>query len=115
MQLTSPRNPHVQEIVDEKNDKIPEDKPSYPRKGESLKAYSLEKSDHNPLKENYRYLDCEYMLKMYLPEYLLWWFSHEGSRIRTINPDKKDSRWVFIPSFRRAEIMPCWNGHQMTL
>jgi len=109
MQLASSlKNPHVQEIVDEKSKlNIPEDKPSFLKKGESLKAYSLKQQpNHEPLQKNYMYLDCEYMLKMSLPENLLKlkWFSHEGSRIRKIHPDKKDSRWVFIPSFRRAEI-----------
>ena len=107
MQLASSlKNPHVQEIVDEKKGNIPKDKPS--PKGESLKASSLEQQTyHEPLKEYYRYLDCEYMLKMYLPKHSLKWFtfSHEKERcIRAINPNKKNSRWVFIPSFRRAEI-----------
>jgi len=49
-QLASSKNPHVQEIVDEKKGNIPKDKPS--PKDQSLKASSLEQQTyHEPLKE----------------------------------------------------------------
>ena len=58
-------------------------------------------------KEKYFHLDCEYMLNIYLPNYSLQWFNNddqEGRRITEINPEKKDARWIFIPSFRGAKI-----------
>ena len=90
------KHPHLLEIYNER------DKPSLPKNGrrEKFKAYSY----NLPLE--YYFLDCEYMLKMYLPNNSPEWFNvEEGSkRIRAINSTKKNERWIFIPSFNRAEI-----------
>ena len=105
-------SPHIKEIVQKKMGVQPKDKPSLQKQGEKFMAYSLSKHhahQFQPSPKNYRYLDCEYMLKMYLPDDSLQWFEHkinekETERIRKINADKGDFRWVFIPSFRRAKI-----------
>lgn len=101
-------SPHIKEIVQKKRNVQPQDKCSLRKQGEKFKAYSLQKDDVNPFQpsqENYWYLDCEYMLKMYLPGDSLQWFKTESKKpIEEINPEKKDERWVFIPSFRRANI-----------
>ena len=101
--------PHLLEILQEKLDITPKDKPSLLKEDVKFTAYSLPKQPPEPLEENYQYtyLDCEYMLKMYLPTDSLkvtWFKDESGNRIRTINPNRRDSRWVFIPSFRRAAI-----------
>ncbi|XP_067021951.1 uncharacterized protein [Acropora muricata] len=100
----SKMTPHMKEIED---DEEPRDKPSSAR-DQSLKAYSLDPTKReNQQEKRLRYLDCEYMLKMYLPENRTTWFKHENpppDLIRTINSDKKDKRWIFIPSFRRSKI-----------
>ena len=106
--------PHVLEIIEKENNNVPADNPSFPKKGEnnSFKAFSLEQQQQNPQpsNENYWYLDCEYMLKMYLPSDSKGpkeWFDvrdQKGKRIKAIKPEKRDKRWVFIPSFRRAKI-----------
>lgn len=100
----SKRTPHMKEIED---DEEPRDKPSSAR-DQSFKAYSLDPTKReNQQETNLRHLDCEYMLKMYLPENRKIWFKHEDTPsglIRTINSDKKDKRWIFTPSFRRSEI-----------
>ena len=42
---------------------------------------------------------------MYLPGSFIDWFNIEhGKRIRSIEPQKEDKRWIFVPSFCRAEI-----------
>lgn len=95
---------HLLEIDQEKKGNTPKDEPALRKEGVKFTAYSLEQPTE-PLEGYYRYLDCEYMLKMYLPTESLKWFKDEsGNRIRTINPNRRDSRWVFIPSFRRAAI-----------
>ena len=98
---------HMREIIDELEDKKPKDKAS-DKRDQSYKAYSLKPANHeNQQKGNVRYLDCEYILKMYLPENRQTWFTLENTPsglIRMINGDKKDKRWIFTPSFRRAEI-----------
>lgn len=100
----SKRTPHMKEIED---DEEPRDRPSSAR-DQSFKAYSLDPTKReNHQKKNLRHLDCEYMLKMYLPEIWQTWFKHENTPsglIRTINRDKEDKRWIFTPSFRRSEI-----------
>ena len=102
--MNETRGPHITEIVMKYSGDKPKDKPDIPTKVEKFVAYSL-LGDDQPSEENYWYLDCEYMLKMYLPEDSLQWFDPEsGKRITEINPVKKDFRWVFIPSFRRAKI-----------
>ena len=104
-------SPHMKEIVQKKAKVKPQDKRSRPGKQrEEFMAYSLPlpEDDANQFQlpqENYWYLDCEYMLKMYLPENSLQWFKTEsGEPIREIKEGKEDKRWVFIPSFRRANI-----------
>lgn len=102
----SKRTPHMREIEDGEE---PRDKPSSTRdQSFNFKAYSLDPPKReNQQEKNLRYLDCEYMLKMYLPENWKTWFKHEDTLsglIRTINSDKKDKRWIFTPSFRRSKI-----------
>ena len=113
LEMIAPANtpsPHVREIAQKQNKVPPKDGRSDPEQGEndSFKAFSLPQQDpYQPSENNYWNLDCEYMLKMYLPEYSLQWFDNddqEGRRIRIIIPGKKDKRWIFIPSFRRAQI-----------
>ena len=101
-------SPHVLEI--KQKDVPPKDKKSRP-KGQNTKAFSLPPTQdlHAPSKDKYWFLDCEYMLKMYLPICSLQWFNcddQQGKRIRKINSDciEEDKRWIFIPSFRRAKI-----------
>ena len=104
------RTPHVLEITQKHDDVAPKDKPSRPSgKNDNLKAFSLpsQQNPHEPSEKNRWFLDCEYMLKMYLPDDLLEWFKtddQQGKRISKINTEKKDKRWIFIPSFRRAGI-----------
>ena len=99
--------PHVLEIITEKKNRKPTDKPSVCNgdEKERFKAYSLNQQNHQPSENNYWYLDCEYMLTMYLSD-SSWFGDHdqEGKRIRAIKPCKKEERWIFIPSFRRAQI-----------
>lgn len=100
----SKMTPHMKEIMDEE----PRDNPSNHVRNQSFKAFSLNSTNSKHHEEKYlRHLDCEYMLKMYLPEHRTTWFKHENippGLIRTINSDKKDKRWIFIPSFRRSKI-----------
>jgi len=45
------------------------------------------------------------MVDMYLPGNSAYWFrANQNKYIRSVNTEKKDKRWIFIPSFRRAEI-----------
>ena len=102
----SKMTPHMKEINDEIEGKQPKDKVKldYQR----YKAYPLKQTnDESQRGKNVRHLDCEYMLKMCLPENQQTWFTLESSPsgvIRAINSDKKDKRWIFTPSFRRSEI-----------
>ncbi len=101
--------PHVLEIIEKNKKVVPTDKPSLPVGYNSFKAFSLIQQQQNiqPSKNNYWYLDCEYMLTMYLPDNSSQWFDiHDqvGKRIKAINSKKSDKRWIFIPSFRRAKI-----------
>lgn len=103
-------SPHVKEIVDKQR---PKDKPSLP-KGEkqSFKAYSLPPPEGPPPEgpppdSNTWFLDCEYMCKVHLPGNTSHWLDDSdktGKRIRVVRPDKIKQRWIFIPSFRRAQI-----------
>ena len=107
--ITKP-SPHVLEIAQKQNQVLPEDKQSERKQNENndLKAFSLtSRNPHEPSEKSYWCLDCEYMLQMYLPDDSLEWFNNDdqqGKRIRKINTEKKDKRWIFIPSFRRAKI-----------
>ena len=96
-------SPHVLEIAQKQNKVSPQDQPSRRDQGSqnAFKAFSLTPP------QRIWFLDCEYMLKMCLSDDALMWLNNadqQGRRIREINPDKKDKRWVFIPSFRRAKI-----------
>ena len=114
-------SPHVKEIVDKQR---PKDKPSL-LKGEkqSFKAYSLLPPEGPPPEgpppegpppegpppegPPTWFLDCEYMCKVHLPGNTSHWLDHSdktGKRIRAVRPDKIKQRWIFIPSFRRAQI-----------
>ena len=91
------------EIAQKQNKVSPQDQPSRRDQGSknAFKAFSLIPP------QKIWFLDCEYMLTMCLTDDALQWFDNadqQGRRIREINPDKKDKRWVFIPSFRRAKI-----------
>ena len=95
--------PHILEIVQEGKNVEPEDKPSPHKEGQKLKAFSSGHSKE-PNPANYHHLDCEYMLNIYLPDSFNGWFNIEdGNRIRSVDPDE-NKRWIFIPSFRRAEL-----------
>ena len=52
------------------------------------------------------------MLNMYLEGSFRDWFNIEyGKRLRSIEPQKKEKRWIFVPSFRRAKIaLMKWPG-----
>jgi len=96
-------SPHVLEIAQKQNKVPPQDQPSLRDHGNknTFKAFSL-----TPPQKIW-FFDCEYMLKMCLPDDSLQWFKNndqQGRHIREINPEKKDKRWIFIPSFRRAKI-----------
>lgn len=105
-------SPHVKEIVDKQR---PKDKPFLPKgEKESFKAYSLLPLLEGPPPEGPPpegpptwFLDCEYMCKVHLPGNTSHWLDHSdktGKRIRAVRPDKIKQRWIFIPSFRRAQI-----------
>ena len=78
----------------------PKDKASPVDEEKELKAFSS-KHPKEPNKANYCHLDCEYMLNMYLPDSFNDWFNiGYGKRIRSIEPQKKDQRWIFVPSLK---------------
>ena len=109
--LYSSTHPHILEIVQEEKGVKFKDEASPVIEKQTLKAFSS-KYPKEPNKANYCHLDCEYMLNMYLPESFKEWFNIEdGKRIRSIKPQKKDQRWIFVPSFRRAKIaLMKWPG-----
>ena len=72
-------------------------------------ASSLISPPKDPTVENFYYFDCEHMLKMYVPGSKLSWFQTQTNKhTRWIQKIKSNNymgkRWVFIPSFRRAQI-----------
>ena len=71
-----------------------------------FQAYSLQKEPEDPIEQNYYFLSCEYMMKIYLPGKSISWFDHDerSKLIANIKEEKEDKRWIFIPSFRRAKI-----------
>ena len=71
-----------------------------------LEAYSLQKEPEDPIEQNYYFLSCEYMMKIYLPGKSISWFDYDerSMLIANIKEEKEDKRWIFIPSFRRAKI-----------
>lgn len=91
--------PRINEIIRKKKGIGPQEKPSFRANDERLKAFSLQTSRSDC------YLDCEYMLNMWLPEHSFPWFKiEEGNRIRKIEDEKQKLRWIFTPSYRRAKI-----------
>ena len=101
-------SPHVLEITQKQNKGLPKDKRSNREKDKNnrFKAFSLTLPLSTPLPSRW-FFDCGNMLEMHLPDYSLLWFNsddQQGRRITKINSEKKDARWIFIPSFRRAEI-----------
>lgn len=109
--LDSSTHPHLLEIIQEERGVEPKDKASPVDAEQELKAFSS-KHPKEPNNANYCHLDCEYMLNMYLSDSFKGWFNIEdGKRIRSIEPQKKDQRWIFVPSFRRAKIaLMKWPG-----
>lgn len=72
---------------------------------ECLRAYSLEKPKV-PVERNCFFLSCEYMMTIHLPVDSMSWFDYneKSKLIANIKKRKKNKRWIFIPSFRRAKI-----------
>ena len=106
--------PHTREIVDGINKVHGNHKKSLPR-DRHLKATSIVSSWalNDKSAEHTFYFDCENTLKMYANKYLLpvlAWFDakqcdHWTGQIQWITKiRKKYKRWIFIPSFRRAQI-----------
>ena len=110
--FTEPYSPHVLEITQKHNQVPLKDEPSERKQeqngNDNFTAFSLpQQNPLQPSKDSFWFLDCEYVLKMHLPDDSLQWFNiddQQGKRIRKINTEKKDKRWIFIPSFRRAKI-----------
>lgn len=104
---TMKHTPHVLEILQKKVKRKKKDKRSQtkPTENNKFKAFSLPQPPPQLPGEHW-FLDCEYMLSMHLPDESLQWFNDDQhrKRIRVINPEKKEKRWVFIPSFRRTQI-----------
>lgn len=118
-------SPHVKEVNDKQR---PKDKPSLPEgEKQSFMAYSLllpegpppegppppgpppegPPPEGPPQDSNTWFLDCEYMCKVHLPGNTSHWLDDSDKtdkRIRAVRPDKIKRRWIFIPSFRRAQI-----------
>ena len=104
-----PRNlgRHTMEILDKTETR---DKPKLRPKNakepaKCLRAYTLEKPE-DPVKRNCYFLSCEYMLTIHLPDDSMSWFDYneKSKLIANIKDGKKNKRWIFIPSFRRAKI-----------
>ena len=105
--------PHTREIVDSINeqDHLNGDKGASPL-DKHLKATSIrclpDMDRHNNVM-HYYYFDYEYTLQMYAKS-LLPWFDVSQSEteqiqwVRKIRDYHKGKRWIFIPSFRRAQI-----------
>ena len=112
-------SPHTREIVDVIKQDHRNDNKSLPG-DKHLKATSIGTvctfSDTDHMRAEYTfYFDCEYTLKMYantLSVPVLTWFDvpqcdHNRGQIqwiRKIRYKYKEKRWIFIPSFRRAQI-----------
>ena len=106
----SRHEPHTREIVGEQHH--PKDQKSLPI-DTYLKATSIdpfERNNETP-PEFYFYFDCEYTLTMYANGYqfpVQRWFDiqqrEEIQWIRNIRYKMKLKRWIFIPSYRRAQI-----------
>ena len=111
--IPSPLPPHTREILNE----IESEGDSKDSKSlahfENFKATSFpENNMYAPKTKNCFHLDCEFVLLMYVPTCWLQWFDvqqcdHETGKtqwIRKIRYKYKEKRWIFIPSFRRAQI-----------
>lgn len=96
--------PNMAEIVDKLQGKNSKDQGSYKDEEFTCKASSIPKSTVSPGAENYFHFDCKFILKMYVPDSMLSWFDTQPVTkwIRKIKNTEK--RWIFIPSFRRAQI-----------
>ena len=102
---------HSKEILDKEEVKDhPRKRSEGGKKGNptdsQFEAYSLQKEPENPIGQNYYFLSCEYMMKIYLPGESRSWFGYDEpfKLIANIKKEKEDKRWIFIPSFRRAKI-----------
>ena len=99
--------PHILEI---KNESLsPKDRKVLTKIDEKYTASSLPSSPEDPAVKNFYYFDCEHVLKMYVPSSNLSWFQTQTNRHtrwiqKIISNDYIGKRWVFIPSFRRAQI-----------
>ena len=93
-------SPHISELLEGASDNRRAGAPQ-----ESLQAYSLPLEKKKPSDDKRYFLDCEYVMEMCLPGNSAYWFrANQNKHIRSVNADKKDKRWIFIPSFRRAKI-----------
>ena len=97
--------PHVLEI---KNESLPPNDQKVSKK-EKFTARSLTSSPEDPKVGNFFYFDCEHILETYVPTSKLSWFQTQIESytrwIQKIKYDEyKQKRWVFTPSFRRANI-----------
>lgn len=105
--------PHMREIIDGSDD--PHDNRSSPSE-RHLKATSIQIciGVDPTIQEHTFYIDCEYTLKMYanqsfLPNFKTWFdvkqCDYETGPIQWIRKIRKyKKRWIFTPSFRRAQI-----------
>ena len=101
-------SPHVLEIKDAQG------KGNFPKDAKVLRderfmASSLTSPPKSRMIENCFYFYCEFTLKMYVPSPMLSWFeTRKYDEIQCIQKIKwknfKEKRWIFIPSFRRAQI-----------
>ena len=104
--------PHTREIIDGINRAQRNDKKSLPR-DRHLKATSMEQfSDMDHMSAEHMFVfHCEYTIQMYANKYFLWFdvkqCEHKMGQIkwiRKIRHQYKEKRWIFIPSFHRAQI-----------
>ena len=102
-----PCPPHTREILEEIKDNIGKDTRSEPSKT-PFKATSSHLTPICPAEENYFHYDCEFMLQIFVPSHLFSWFDTQQCEkarwIQEIKSEHKKKRWIFIPSFRRAQI-----------
>ena len=114
-QVLSNLPPHTRELFDKFRDDSPNDQKSLPVRGgdKQNKAISIQGTIQDDPYGVYLHIDCEYMLKMFMPESLFSWFdvhTYEDImgqvqyQMQKISDPNKEKRWIFIPSFRRAQI-----------
>ncbi|XP_022783409.1 uncharacterized protein LOC111324187 [Stylophora pistillata] len=104
--LNSPLSPHIREIHDNiKSDQLSKDEivKSSPQK---FKAQSLSSNSVN--ESNLFYFNCEHTLKIHVPDFMQWFDTETCGQTRWIQKIRfnnfKGKRWIFVPSFRRAQI-----------